>query len=58
MEKKYIVGIDFGEKRVGIASTDPLQIIANAINRAEADTLCLAASEYTQVGLGYSNLGT
>lgn len=24
-----IVGIDFGEKRVGIASTDPLQIIAN-----------------------------
>lgn len=26
-----IVGIDFGEKRVGIASTDPLQIIANGI---------------------------
>ena len=26
-----IVGIDFGEKRVGIASTDPLQIIANGV---------------------------
>ncbi len=26
-----IVGIDFGEKRVGIAATDPLQIIANGI---------------------------
>ena len=26
-----IVGIDFGEKRVGIASTDPLQIMANGV---------------------------
>lgn len=26
-----IVGIDFGEKRVGIAATDPLQLIANGI---------------------------
>jgi putative Holliday junction resolvase len=26
-----IVGIDFGEKRVGIASTDPSQIIANGV---------------------------
>ncbi len=32
-----IVGIDFGEKRVGIAATDPLQIIANGITTLSPD---------------------
>ena len=27
-----IVGIDFGEKRTGVAATDPLRIIANGID--------------------------
>ncbi len=32
-----IVGIDFGEKRVGIAATDSLQIIANGITTLSPD---------------------
>ena len=29
------MAFDYGQKRVGVAATDPLQIIANAVNTIE-----------------------
>ena len=34
-----ILAFDYGQKRVGIAATDPLQIIANAIDTVETKTI-------------------
>jgi putative Holliday junction resolvase len=43
-----ILAIDYGQKRVGIAVTDELQLIANALITVEARTVFSFLKEYTQ----------
>lgn len=41
-----ILAIDFGEKRTGLAVTDPLQIIANALETVETSNLMAYLTQY------------
>lgn len=41
-----ILAIDFGEKRTGIAVTDPLQIIANGLTTVDTNTIHTFLDEY------------
>lgn len=43
-----IVAIDYGSKRVGIAVTDPLQIIATALDTVHAKDIITYLQEYVQ----------
>ena len=42
-----ILAIDYGQKRVGIAVTDPLKIIANGLTTVPVSTIFSFLSEYT-----------
>lgn len=42
-----ILGIDFGEKRTGIAVTDPLQIIASGLTTVSTTELLAYLKDYT-----------
>lgn len=42
-----ILGIDYGRKRTGIAATDTLQIVANAVATVPTHTLMQWIKEYT-----------
>ena len=45
-----IIGIDYGEKRIGIAASDPLKMIAQAVCAAESeDEVCRVIQEYGDV---------
>ncbi len=41
-----ILAIDFGEKRTGIAVTDPLQIIANGLTTVDTNTIHTFLDDY------------
>ena len=41
-----IMAIDYGKKRVGVAVTDPLQIIANRLDTVDADFIWKFLDEY------------
>lgn len=41
-----ILGIDYGEKRTGLAATDPLQIIVNSLTTVETSALQNFLSQY------------
>ncbi len=41
-----IVGIDFGEKRTGVAATDPLQIIANGVDTVPTEQIYTFLQQY------------
>ena len=41
-----ILAIDFGKKRIGLAVTDPLQLIANRLTTIPSDTIWDFLSEY------------
>ncbi|MCQ2338427.1 MAG: Holliday junction resolvase RuvX [Paludibacteraceae bacterium] len=41
-----ILAIDFGEKRTGIAVTDPLQIIANGLTTVDTNTIHAFLDDY------------
>lgn len=41
-----IIGIDFGAKRTGIATTDPLRIIASALTTVESETVIEFLKKY------------
>ncbi len=43
-----ILAIDYGRKRVGLAVTDPMQIIANGLDTVKAKDLLEYLSNYTQ----------
>lgn len=43
-----ILAIDYGRKRCGIASTDPLQIIANGLTTVPTHTLMTFLADYFQ----------
>ena len=43
-----IVAIDYGQKRVGIAVTDTLQLIANGLTTVSPDTIFSFLEAYTQ----------
>jgi putative Holliday junction resolvase len=43
-----ILAIDYGQKRVGIADTDELQLIANALVTVEASSIFSFLKDYTQ----------
>jgi len=43
-----IVAIDYGRKRVGIAVTDPLKIIANALTTIQTQNIFLFLQDYHQ----------
>ncbi|MCL2131138.1 MAG: Holliday junction resolvase RuvX [Lentimicrobiaceae bacterium] len=43
-----IVAVDYGQKRVGIAVTDELQLIANALVTVDAGDIFSFLKEYTQ----------
>ena len=42
-----ILAIDYGQKRVGVAVTDPLKIIANGLTTVPASAIFSFLSEYT-----------
>lgn len=42
-----ILAIDYGQKRIGIAVTDPLQIIANGLTTVPVNEIFKFLSEYT-----------
>lgn len=46
MNKGRIMGIDYGSKRVGIAVTDPLQIIVSGLNTVDNASLKSFFTEY------------
>ncbi len=46
MIKGRIMGIDYGSKRVGIAVTDPMQIIVSGLNTVENESLQSFLAEY------------
>lgn len=41
-----IVGIDFGEKRIGVAATDPLRIVANGIDTIPTEQIYTFLQQY------------
>lgn len=41
-----IIGIDYGAKRVGVAVTDPLQIIASALETVSTDKILVFLKNY------------
>ena len=41
-----IMSIDYGKKRVGVAVTDPLQLIANRLETVDANLIWLFLDEY------------
>jgi len=45
---KRIVAIDYGSKRVGIAVTDPMQIIATGLTTVHAKDVIALLKDYTQ----------
>lgn len=60
LEKKRIVGIDFGEKRIGIAITDPLGIFAQPLTTLLNDDkfwkgleLLLSQYKIAEIVVGY-----
>ena len=54
-----IVALDYGKKRTGVAATDPLQIIATAVNTVETGELIgwlkkyIAAEPVEMIVIGY-----
>ena len=58
MEDQTLLGIDYGERRIGVAKCDPLGIIASALTTLEVksqrqalDQLARLIDEYQPVGL-------
>lgn len=43
-----IIAIDFGQKRVGLAVTDPLQITANGLDTISANEVMAYLQQYTE----------
>lgn len=48
------LGIDFGEKRIGLAISDPLGILATPIETLESSDRCLVISRLTEIIFDYS----